>query len=308
MSYCVGYRTPGFPFDSGSDAVYRQGVAAGRVWERITWVSPRSWNALVDRLAVPGATIAGKRSGSIASAAAANTSMRVAGRAASVLHVLLAPGAASPTLDVFPGYSQPAAGITSSSYVLQATASNGRVLASVPMSATKVHEDFGPDRTVLQAQVPAREVAVLRVRTHGRVVAERARPPRAPRVRLFAPGRRSVARCRPRACVLHVRWRTSASPGASLQAAIDVSGDGGASWRTVYVGPDLGVFSVSDRLIGYGRRVRVRARQRWLRRGDRRLGAVPLGGVAARGCDPQPDTTRADRSGRLGVPERVRHR
>ncbi|MHB8660008.1 MAG: FG-GAP repeat domain-containing protein [Solirubrobacteraceae bacterium] len=261
MSYCIWDRTPGLNPTDGSDAMYRKGLAANAEWEQITWISPRTWDAIVDRLAVPGASAADQASS--ASAGALTPSPTTPAAAASahppVLDVLVSPGT-SPRIDVFPGSGAPPAGAPSS-YTIQTTGSDGRLSARVPLMASHVHQDFLPDETVLEAQIPSAGVASLRLlAANGSVVAERRRPPPPARVRILVPGRRTVARCEHRGCVLHVRWRPTGRTEAGLQAAMDVSDDGGRSWRTVFLGPDLGSALISERLLGYSRRERVRVR------------------------------------------------
>jgi hypothetical protein len=250
MSYCIWDRTPGLDPTDGSDSMYQKGMAAVRTWEQLTWISPRTWDALVDRLAVPGASTSSARAPSTPATTAA----------ASTLHVAVVPGASAPTINVYPGAlaSTPAGAATS--YVLQSTASNGQVLTTVPLKAVEVHTDFQPNEIVLEGQLPARGVGGLRVMSGGHVIAQRTRPAHVPRVHVLTPGGRTVAQCRGRACTLRVRWRTTSGVGAGLQAMVDISSDGGRSWRTFYLGPDLGSVTIPDRLLGYSRRARIRVR------------------------------------------------
>lgn len=256
MSYCVWNRTPGLNPADGSDFMYHKGLAAVHTWEQITWISPRTWDALVERLAVPGASttrVHAPRAPATATAAATAA-------AAPALHVSVVQGPPGPTINVYPGALAPTTTGVATSYMLQSIAANGHVLGTVPLKAVQVHTDFLPSQLVLQGQVPAAGVAGLRVLSAGHVIAQRRRPAHPPRLRLLRPGRHTVAECRPHACTLRVRWRTTSGVAAALQAMVDISGNNGRSWRTVSLGPDLGSVSIPDRLLGYSRHERIRVR------------------------------------------------
>src|SRR4029077_16014581 len=93
-----------------------------------------------------------------------------------------------------------------SAMTLVAHGAQGQTLKSVPMSVTVGHQDrVGPMDTIT-AVIPAAGVDSLAVESNGTVVATRARPKRAPRVRILAP--RAGARVGRRGTVL-VRWTAS---------------------------------------------------------------------------------------------------
>ena len=240
MSYCIATRTGTTP------ANLQQQLADWHIWEQIVWISPRTWDALVDRLVLPGAH------------ARDSSRAGTAGAAQHVLRVVALPGS-PPVLDAFPGPGTPSPSGSPSGYTLQATGAGGRVIVTVPMSAQTVHREFGPSGLILTAEVPSAGVTALSLTSGGHVIARRTRPASPPRVTLLLPGRRTAARCRPRACTLAVRWRTRGG-GSSRAASIDVSTDRGRTWHTVFFGPNRGAFQLPDAMIPASREARVRVR------------------------------------------------
>ncbi|HWH14506.1 MAG TPA: hypothetical protein VNT51_07155, partial [Miltoncostaeaceae bacterium] len=138
-------------------------------------------------------------------------------------------------------------------YQLEARDAVGRIVSSAPMSAEVTSEGV----TVLQGAVAlAPHVAQVVVRRGTEAATRRRRSATAPTVRLRAP--RAGSRAAGRA--LTVSWRAADRDGDSLTTAVEVSLDGGRSFRTVHVGPSAGRVVVPLARLGDSRNARIRVR------------------------------------------------
>ena len=125
-----------------------------------------------------------------------------------------------------------------SPYTLVARDAAGGVVASSAITQNLVHPAAGaPDYTQLQGSVPRGRVARVQVVQGQTVVAERAAGATRHRCGVRA---RNGAHLRTQRS-LTVRWKAvDADPGDALDATVEVSTDGGASYRAVAGGPDEG--------------------------------------------------------------------
>jgi hypothetical protein len=140
---------------------------------------------------------------------------------------------------------------------LVARGAHGQTLTSVPMAVTVGHQDrVGPVDT-LTAVISAAGVDSLAVESNGTVVATRARPKHAPRVRILAP--RAGARVGRQGSVL-VRWTATNPEHLKLKASVDYTRDGGRTWRTVFIGPNRGHASLPAFYFVASKHARVRVR------------------------------------------------
>jgi hypothetical protein len=189
------------------------------------WISPSNWNQTLNTLQSFGAAAAARRA-------------RL--RAASVMSpelpvtAVLSPGGAS-SVDVGPpvsAYPSPAAS-AATEWTLTASGPSGASLGTFAVSpeVIRVDHDLADPRIVLSGFVPvgARSVSVLQ---NGSPVATLARAAVAPTASLLTPraGRQRLG------APLRVRWRAADAGRALTLASIDVSADGGRSWRPVASG------------------------------------------------------------------------
>jgi hypothetical protein len=135
---------------------------------------------------------------------------------------------------------------------------NGRVLSSAPILENAIHVDGVAPIQFLQAAVPDRPGATgLAILGHGKVIAERRRPPHLPHLTLIAP--RGAKRLTGAAPVI-VRWRATDPDRVHLIVSIDFSADDGRIWRTVYSGPNNGDAAIPPRYLTGSTHERVRLR------------------------------------------------
>jgi hypothetical protein len=100
----------------------------------------------------------------------------------------------------------------------------------------------------------ARGAAALELRRGGDLL-DRVESSRAPRVRLFAPGRHTRVRGRGK---LAVSWRATDPDHDPLSATIDFSADNGRNWRTVYDAPSRGRALILGRELPASKHARLR--------------------------------------------------
>lgn len=198
-----------------------------------SWISLHNWNVLFSdgehgaggasahEYHVGGASAAGKASAQRESAAAAGSGLlavhaTVTGSGTSINSVKQRAGQAPPA---------------NSSYELVGSDANGQVLYRSGMSAQDGHVDGEGAITNLDGAVPADGVASVSIVRDGQVVASRAKPQPAPRVRMRRlPGKVGAKRS------FNVRWQSSGS--ADRVAKLEFSPDGGRRWKPIYIGPD----------------------------------------------------------------------
>ena len=248
------------------------------------WISARNWQRLLEVEPVEGTYLRQPRPG--VTGPALTVRGRVDGAMPSIVsvHPVDDPGAS-------PGDPSP--------YTLVARDAAGGVVASSAVTQNVVHSAAGAlDYTQLQGSVPRGRVARVQVVQGQTVVAERVAGAHTPTIAVSAP--RSGAHVRTRRS-LTVRWKAAdADPGDALDATVEVSTDGGASYRAVAGGPDRG-FGDAPRRNAHGVPAGACARpgRRWLL--GRREQARPAR-CRARG------TTRDDHRARGPAADRRRRR
>ena len=249
MSYCAwqGYNSNGTIVPDPND-----------------WLSPRNWQQLISNFGT------GASAADIASAAEAGKDTRdppalLASAAAvdqsrlEVIGIMTSAGLQITSVGPQVG-GAPAAADPDDSVTLTARGSDGRTLASVPMTATVGgHIDGGLGTppiplVVLTGDVPARGVTSIQV-VNGSLSATVKRPKRGPQVRLLAP--RHGARVGGRRPVL-IRWSATNRERLRLTAYVDYSSDAGRTWRTVFAGPNVGHVSLPSVYFAPSRDARVR--------------------------------------------------
>jgi hypothetical protein len=149
--------------------------------------------------------------------------------------------------------SAPAQPQSQSGYRLIAFDAAGNQVAAVEMFSSPTHEDGTPPALALDGVIAAANVARVQIVRDGAVVAERAASASSPRLAL-----RGLPRfTRSGATVL---WRAGDADRDALLASVDYSTDGGATFRTVFSGPDHGRAKLPARLLSRSNRARVRVR------------------------------------------------
>ncbi len=225
------------------------------------WVSPTNWEAVFSEFEVPGP-------GPVPAAADIPTGSTgpgdvAVGETAHTVHASRLPRAAA-TIDtkllrVIGFYTANGLQITSvgpqvgaavakgtSDYTLTALAANGNVIAHASMLETAGHFDQLGPFIELQGEVPAAGVDSVRITSPTGQTATRRRPATPPNVRVLAPiaSRAGAATIVGGARHVVVRWRASSAEHLPLTVSIDYSADGGSSWRTIWMGPNLGHVSL----------------------------------------------------------------
>jgi len=242
MSYCaqIGART-GEPDDPND------------------WLSPRNWQQLITNF--------GTGPGSSAADATSTTD-----------DVTMADAAVDPQRLVVTGFvdsqgvqignvepqlgAAPPAGSSVDTYTLIARGAAGQVVGSVAMAVTSdghIDPGAGPAEPLVQitGDVPAAGVRSVEIVDGSTVMASRQRPARPPEVRILAP--RAHARVGGTRGVL-VRWRAASPEHQPLTVTVDYSADGGRTWRSEFVGPNVGRVSLSSFDFTPSRNARVRLR------------------------------------------------
>jgi len=217
--------------------------------ESNTWISTIGWNQLINYRA-PGNAVPNSLEAERRAAAARQT--QAATRLIRVTAVELADGRL-----VISGTS-PDRGAASASdpaapYQLEARDAAGAILSSVAMDV----DVDGDGPTLLGGAVAAPPTtAQVVVRRGTAAVTRRRRSARAPTVRLLQP--RAGARIAGRR--MTVAWRSADRDGDRLVATVELSLDGGRSYRTLHVGPSSGRIAVPTILLGDSRAARLRVR------------------------------------------------
>jgi hypothetical protein len=208
-----------------------------------TWISTVGWNRLIGYrapgFAVPNSVEAGARA-------------MATGRLIRVTAVELSDGRLRIS-GTSPGRGVPPAADPAARHQLEARDAAGAILASAPMSA----ETAGDGPTLLAGAVaaPAGTAQVV-VRRGTETATRRRRSASAPTVRLRLP--RPGARVSGRAMV--VAWRAADRDRDRVVATVELSLDGGRSYRAVHIGPSSGRVRVPASLLGDSRNARVRVR------------------------------------------------
>jgi hypothetical protein len=271
----------GFAFDYMS---YCAHVGAG---DPNDWISPRNWEQLVANFGASASTASVGSVASVGSTAAGEETVSSAARRTARDPFAALAQVHSSEMRVIGFYSNGALKVTNvgpqvgpaiahgtpnPAYTLLARGPGGRTIASVPMSAmTGGHimlmpmmmgggmegQMEGVSFVKLDGEVPSGGVQELQVAVNGKVMATRTRPAHAPKVRVLAP--RGGSRVGGHGNVV-VRWSSTNPEHLRLTAAIDYSGNGGRTWRTIFAGPDSGRASLSSFFFAASRNARVRVR------------------------------------------------
>lgn len=208
-----------------------------------TWISTIGWNQLIAYRA-PG--------GAVPNAVLAARATAIAGGAIRVSAVELE-GGRLVISGTSPGRGAVPAPDPAAPYQLEARDAAGAILASAPMSA----EAAGDGPLLLDGTVaaPAGTAQVV-VRRGTEAATRRRRSAAPPTVRLLSP--RAGARIAGRA--MTVVWRAGDRDGDRLAATVELSLDGGRSFRPVHVGPSTGRVTIPTRILGDSRNARIRVR------------------------------------------------
>jgi hypothetical protein len=203
------------------------------------WISVHNWNAALDehryhrsvrrRLRATGPKIDSLH---VSAFAGADGTVRIA---------LVAPVSAQ---------TQPA---SESGYHLVGRDAAGNVVADLQMLSSPTHSDGRPPALALDGVIPAAGVASVTIVRDGAAVASRAASAHAPAVSVrgvpsFRRGRATI------------RWRASDADHDTLQARVEYSSDGGATYRQIASGPNHGRVQLPARLLSRSKRARVRVR------------------------------------------------
>ena len=210
------------------------------------WISVRNWTRLVEEGSAAGAAAARiNRPGRLIRVAA------TAGRALLVDAVVLGTGQVL-LLGVrhVTAVTSPAA--PGSPYSLVVRNAAGRVLSRRTVPATAMSDGAG---AIISATVPARGATSVQILRAGMVVARRTAARRAPRVRLLAPRRNTRL---PRRGKVGVRWRISGPRTKGRTTRVEVSTDGGRTWRPQAIGLTKTRTTIPGTLFAGSRRPRLR--------------------------------------------------
>jgi hypothetical protein len=237
MSYCA-YIAAGSPLGTSQNA----------------WVSVHNWNAILNAFgylspnsvraadARVATTLRPRPPARARMAAGKVPSLQVSASVDSAGHVTI--------LDVNPVDAAPKSA-TSSPFELTATGGGHQV--SVPMIASFGHMDATPPvpLLMLNAVVPAAQVANISISGAGKVLAARTRSKHAPRVSIHSTPSFSAG-------YALARWRASDVDRDPLTAEVDYSGDGGRSWGLVWMGPNQHRARLPARYLYRSARARIR--------------------------------------------------
>jgi len=131
---------------------------------------------------------------------------------------------------------------------------NGKVLRDVPLVTQVRHLDPTPSAphgggsvTAFSAIVPAMQADTLEISQAGHTIARRVRPAHAPTLQLAPQRMRPMLGVAGGAKTTPVAW-SSHSDTPNAVAYVDVSTDGGSTWRTIYAGPDKGMAAIPSTL------------------------------------------------------------
>jgi hypothetical protein len=258
------------------------------------WVSPQNWEAVFQHFndqfggaAAQEASAAGSQGGPLTWAAALDPAqLQVIGFVSNSGQVQLT--SVGPQV----GPRLPSAKGAASGLTLVARGANGKILASVPMTATAGHVDQDAAFDEITGTVPASGTMSIAVEAHGKVLVSRVRPARAPRVQVLTPASGERVGAGP---TVLVRWTAASPEHVPLTASVDYSPDGGRSWRTIYIGADRGRASLPSFYLLASPDARVRVR---INDGFNETAAVSAP-FAAAGAPPQVSITAPEPGTRL---------
>jgi uncharacterized delta-60 repeat protein len=205
-----------------------------------SWLSARSWTTVFNELEVPLAAAARARA-HLSRASSPRTHVAVATRALTSIRGFVAGGQVV-VADISPT-TTPSAPLTrggeatDEGFRVSALNSSGHRTATAVVRVEHDHINRGPAVTFLSAVLPGHPRA-LEITRAGRVLVKIVRSahpatPRALRVRNAVKHRALT-----RATTVLLTWRTVGGRGARPVATVEFSGDGGKSWRIVFIGPN----------------------------------------------------------------------
>lgn len=281
----IGLNTTSEPYDFIADGLNGQGqaydfmsycahlgAATGEPDDPDDWLSPRNWQQLITNFGTgAGAHV------THAGVAHAHIAARP-GSLAGGGDPLAAVAVVDPQRLVVTGFvdsqgvqlgnvgpamgAPPPSGSSVDTYTLTALGAGGKALATIPMAVTSsghIDPGQGPAAPLVQisGDVPAAGVQSIEIADGSTVLASRRRPAKPPQVRILTPqagahvgGTRGV----------EIGWSASSPEQQALTVSVDYSADGGRTWRTEFVGPNIGKVTLSSFDFMASRNARVRLR------------------------------------------------
>jgi hypothetical protein len=201
------------------------------------WISVHNWNAVLDshRAARPFAQ-------PVRQEANGPPSLRVG--------AFLAPDAGVAIQSVTPirSGSQPPSG---SPYHLVGSDASGAVVADVPVTEGDMHVDGELAPVPLTGVIPSAGVVRVAIVKGGVTLASRDRSANAPTVAISGvPSFRKTGAT--------VRWKSADADGDPREVTVDYSSNGGKTFRSIFIGPDMGSAAVPARYLSRAATARVR--------------------------------------------------
>ena len=222
--------------------------------ERGAWISPRNWDAfgqpLPNALNIaaddPGAGVRRK------------PSVRAAGGASNLEVVAGLDGDRQAAILAVRGTETKVAPPAASDYAVSVLAADGSVISRTPARVMPLHVDGQGkphDLALVAAHVPADGAATVQVVNGERVVATRAASAHPPAVRFVSP---RPGRVRARRGQVTLTWRAADADGDALSTRVDLSRDGGRSYRSLTTGVRGNSVALPEDLFARSSNARVR--------------------------------------------------
>jgi hypothetical protein len=212
------------------------------------WVSVHNWNGVLDNFKL--AADRGSRSSREPSNTPRVTRAGPPGVPSLYVRGILSPSGTVTITSTMPVTAAPQSP-AGTGYRLAAIDSSGRVRANVSMLDTYAHVDGQPPEYGIAGVIPTSGVQSIEVMHNGAVLARHDRPAHAPTVTLP-----SLPRFRGATAL--VRWRAQETGASALTTQISFSGDGGRTWRLVWVGPNRESVALPARYLFRSARARIR--------------------------------------------------
>ena len=208
-----------------------------------TWLSTRYWDRLVSNYARSRLTPR-----TSAARAKPEPTLTVSGRVTRA-------GAVS-IERVEPGPGTPNAAPANPPLTIVVRNASGAVVSSTGVSVQVLTRHDGTDTAegTFLGEVPARGASLVQVLQNGTLVAERARSPHAPKVRVRCPG--SVAG----KGQIRLRWSARDADGGALTHSVDYSANGGGRWDTIAAGLTSPSLRLPKRILSASGNARLRIR------------------------------------------------
>ena len=231
--------------------------------EDLVWISTRNWtstlqgNIIIDGFADESVRVTAPEGSRALAASADGPTLVVSARLGRdrVEGLRVVPGVEGAELS---------ASAASTFHVLTKRADGG-VIADVGVAPLLAGEDEPEPMVLVQAQVAATDVARVELVVNGQLVASATRSANPPTVRLVAPTAGAkvglTASTNVRATgTSRVAWEASDADGDALNASVDLSTDGGSTWRTLITGVAGNETTVPNRLFTASTSARIRVR------------------------------------------------